>query len=154
MLVPADLRELEDGTRAPDPLAQDHEGVTRRDGSPPAVSRAVRGSAPAPSPFRVRCACGRSHSSDEWDMLELVGLQPVTAEADEPAMLLELRNCRCGSTISVDLCESQDVSAAEVATIAHVLRVLARAETAGDDQLVARLRDQLIARRGSDVRAD
>jgi|GEM_PF-3957197 len=144
-----DFRELEDGTRGPDPLAKTHEGAEHPDAHPPGVSGSHRGHTPAPSPFCVRCACGRSYSLQEWSALELVGHQPVPAEHDEPAMLLELRNCRCGSTISVDL----GPAAADDAPNARILSVIARAEQAGDELLVARLRGELQARRRIDDRA-
>ena len=47
----------------------------------------------------VRCGCcGRPHAADEWRSLELRGWQS-TGEGDP----LELRQCRCGSTLSVAL---------------------------------------------------
>lgn len=45
--------------------------------------------------IRRVCSCGTSYARSEWSALRLVGLMEVED------VLLELRNCRCGSTISV-----------------------------------------------------
>lgn len=42
------------------------------------------------------CACGATYSPSEWKRLPLCGHMP-----DGEGGHLELRNCRCGSTISV-----------------------------------------------------
>jgi hypothetical protein len=47
------------------------------------------------------CACGRDYTKGEWGELEYVGLIPAVPEVKEPA--IELRNCRCGSTIGVEV---------------------------------------------------
>lgn len=44
-----------------------------------------------------RCACGERYTLAAWRRLDRVGLMQL--DADGPA--LELRNCRCGSTISL-----------------------------------------------------
>lgn len=41
------------------------------------------------------CSCGKSFTATEWCLLPLVGVQRMPGES------LELRNCSCGSTISV-----------------------------------------------------
>lgn len=52
---------------------------------------------PAPPLDPVKeCACGLSYDRDEWQALRLVGVQHAGA------LDLELRNCVCGSTISVE----------------------------------------------------
>jgi hypothetical protein len=43
--------------------------------------------------------CGRSFDAHEWAALPLVGHQP----AEDPDYLIELRNCQCTSTISIDV---------------------------------------------------
>ncbi len=45
-----------------------------------------------------QCACGQVHSPIEWRRLEYVGVQD-----DGDGLALELRNCTCGSTMSVEL---------------------------------------------------
>ena len=42
-----------------------------------------------------RCRCRRTFTMDEWEALEHVGVQ------HDDEFDLELRNCRCGSTISL-----------------------------------------------------
>jgi hypothetical protein len=52
----------------------------------------------------VECACGRSHTPGEWELLRYVGTMGVPAGEDpeaEPAYELEMRDCPCGSTLSV-----------------------------------------------------
>jgi hypothetical protein len=41
----------------------------------------------------VRCACGAQFTLEQWGKLELAGVQD-----DEDAVMLEMRNCPCGST--------------------------------------------------------
>jgi hypothetical protein len=41
------------------------------------------------------CRCGRSYTREEWAALKLVG------PYDDGFLVLEMRNCACGSTISV-----------------------------------------------------
>ena len=43
----------------------------------------------------IQCGCGKRHTLAGWRALRLVGYQP----ADIGGVLLELRNCHCGSTI-------------------------------------------------------
>ena len=45
------------------------------------------------------CACGAVITEDEWETLPYVGVQKVPPDYGMPD--LELRNCHCGSTISV-----------------------------------------------------
>jgi hypothetical protein len=51
-----------------------------------------------------RCTCcGTSYSLQEWHELPLIGRMPVEMrEPGEPAEL-ELRNCSCGTTLSVGI---------------------------------------------------
>lgn len=54
----------------------------------------------------ARCGCGRSYSKREWLALVFRGLQDAPAGDDpvaEPGFTLELRDCACGSTISVEV---------------------------------------------------
>ena len=53
----------------------------------------------------VSCACGETYTRDQWKRLPFVGEQLIPATESEPAMLLQYKNCRCSSTISVDLNE-------------------------------------------------
>lgn len=46
-------------------------------------------------PFVKACKCGRTFSPGTWRTLAYVGLQPGL-------VTLELRNCSCGTTLSVD----------------------------------------------------
>lgn len=41
------------------------------------------------------CACGRSHTREQWGELEYVG--PMDDGVDE----IEMRNCECNSTVAV-----------------------------------------------------
>ncbi len=50
-----------------------------------------------------RCKCGRTYDRTEWQRLRLVGTQD-----DGDGGLLELRNCECRSTISVELPKDQE----------------------------------------------
>lgn len=43
-----------------------------------------------------QCSCGVCYTPDEWDRLPLCGLQD-----DGEGGWLEVRNCRCGSSIAV-----------------------------------------------------
>ena len=43
------------------------------------------------------CGCGLRYTLVEWGELKLVGVQ------DDGVERAELRNCRCGSTIAVDI---------------------------------------------------
>jgi hypothetical protein len=51
------------------------------------------------APYKT-CACGASYTREAWGRLEYVGLQHDAGEHGEPC---EMRNCVCGSTISVEL---------------------------------------------------
>ena len=42
------------------------------------------------------CGCGRIHTAAQWAALDIVGTQP-----DYAGGALDLRNCHCGSTLSV-----------------------------------------------------
>lgn len=54
------------------------------------------------SPWSKTCdACSRVHDAAAWLALPCIGEQRVPATDDQPAEVLELRNCTCGSTISV-----------------------------------------------------
>jgi hypothetical protein len=49
------------------------------------------------------CGCGKSYSRRMWELLELIGIQRVAADRFGPEEAYELRNCSCGSTISLEL---------------------------------------------------
>lgn len=49
----------------------------------------------------ARCGCGRRYNETTWMALHRVGVMHVPAWRNEPGYCLELRNCPCGSTISV-----------------------------------------------------
>lgn len=52
----------------------------------------------------VQCTkCGRQHDPRQWQELKFVGNQPVEADEEGPAYVLEMRNCPCGSTLAIDL---------------------------------------------------
>lgn len=51
---------------------------------------------PAPPPVKA-CKCGRSYDAAEWAALPYVGRMPLTDETD-----CDIRNCACGSSISVE----------------------------------------------------
>jgi hypothetical protein len=68
---------------------------------------------PAPPPSGVfekvnppikQCACGISFDLAEWCGLKLVGRQIVDEET------FELRNCPCGSTLSIQISEREGVT--------------------------------------------
>lgn len=46
------------------------------------------------------CKCGLAYSRPEWEGLALVGTQP--SDTERLLITLELRNCRCGSTICIE----------------------------------------------------
>jgi hypothetical protein len=55
------------------------------------------------------CGCGRTHTAAQWAALEMVGTQP-----DYAGGALELRNCECGSTLSVPVEPDPDTEAGRV----------------------------------------
>lgn len=56
-----------------------------------------RGLTRAREPIVKRCGCGAVHTLAQWRALKLVG------EFVDEVVELELRNCTCGSTISVEV---------------------------------------------------
>jgi hypothetical protein len=46
-----------------------------------------------PTSVAVRCACGLQFTLEQWSKLDLAGVQD-----DEDGVMLEMRNCPCGST--------------------------------------------------------
>lgn len=50
-----------------------------------------------------RCGCGRVHTREGWGDLDYVGVWHVPADETGPEERLELRNCPCGSTISIEV---------------------------------------------------
>lgn len=75
--------------------------------------------------FPKACACGRSYSETEWRSLPLVGVQHWEwGEANE------MRNCECGSTLSVTLAEGDHELELELADIERdpdaVIRAMGR----------------------------
>lgn len=56
----------------------------------------------AGSPCMSKCTADhRALKADPslWITLELIGVQVIEADGDEPEERLELRNCNCGSTL-------------------------------------------------------
>lgn len=53
-------------------------------------------------PYAV-CSCGRRFTKRAWKRLEYVGVWHLPAEAGYEEQNLEMRNCVCRSTMSVDL---------------------------------------------------
>lgn len=51
---------------------------------------------------KVCTKCGKRYDARAWTELPLVGRQAVDADDQGPAYVLELRNCRCGSTLAVE----------------------------------------------------
>ena len=47
----------------------------------------------------VHCGCGAQYTIGQWHRLAFVGL----TDAEDPEMILELRNCTCGSTKALEL---------------------------------------------------
>jgi len=47
--------------------------------------------------------CGRKYDATSWAGLHLVGVQEYEADQFGPAVKLELRDCECTATLSVDL---------------------------------------------------
>ena len=94
----------------------------------------------------TRCTCGRAYDHWQWLRLPLVGIQHIDLDDGEPAMLLELRNCACRSTVSRDFY-------AELATVARGEKRLAtiqdsvarRAAAALDTNTTRELAEQLVA---------
>lgn len=64
--------------------------------------------------------CRRAYSPEEWRDLPLVGYQDAAAPEVFPLVVLELRNCSCGSTAS----RETDV-AAVLSSQSAALRLLA-----------------------------
>lgn len=52
--------------------------------------------------IKVCRSCGRSYTREAWCQLRYVGRIQVPADEEGPADDLELRDCVCRSTISVD----------------------------------------------------
>lgn len=44
------------------------------------------------------CRCGQGYTAKDWERLRLVGYQPTVGIG-----ALEMRDCRCGSTLTVDV---------------------------------------------------
>lgn len=65
----------------------------------------------------VTCkCCGKTYegcqaTGSEWSTLRLVGVQTLDADAFGPAVAYELRDCACGSTLSVELPADREDSA-------------------------------------------
>lgn len=53
--------------------------------------------------FPKTCYCGITHTDVAWKNLVLVGYQRFEETDHEPEMLLELRNCKCGSTLMISI---------------------------------------------------
>lgn len=53
------------------------------------------------SEIMKECACGRSFTEDEWLLLPFVG-KSGTDDGDPDPIVIELRNCPCGSTIAIE----------------------------------------------------
>lgn len=61
------------------------------------AAKSARYRVPVWGSFPKSCACGRQHSASEWARL------PYCGEHDDGEIVLELRNCACGSTIAVEV---------------------------------------------------
>lgn len=74
------------------------------------------------APAFKRCGCGASYTGAQWLVLEYVGRM-----ADGEGGHLALRNCACGSTISVDAAdEAHEAAGARLEAAAPWLRRLTR----------------------------
>lgn len=81
------------------------------------------------APAFKRCGCGRAHTYAQWVALEYVGRM-----ADGCGGFLALRNCACGSTISVDAAdEAHEAAGARLEAAAPWLRRLTRDVYAGTE---------------------
>lgn len=78
-------------------------GADSFSGWEPAPGRLPKRTVYAPGSFPVVCSCGRRHNASAWCVLFFVGIQSNADEATgrRYSADLELRNCICGSTISV-----------------------------------------------------
>jgi hypothetical protein len=78
-------------------------------------------------PFIKTCGCGLTYSRLQWSKLPFVGVQVLDPETGE---LADLRNCACGSTLSVllawirvnDPYEGDDGASATIAEFEDTLR--------------------------------
>ncbi len=50
----------------------------------------------------ARCGCGKEFDLTGWKRLKVLGYQDVEADKEGPACKLELRNCKCGSTLAIE----------------------------------------------------
>jgi hypothetical protein len=64
--------------------------------SPPRVPCFAATTLPAPAPKVCGC-CGAEHDAYAWSRLPLVGVMTDAVES------IELRNCRCNSTLAVEV---------------------------------------------------
>ena len=62
------------------------------------------------------CACGLSFDHAGWERLRLVGGMDAD-DPDKPTLILELRNCSCGSTISLARVSSAPTRASREAAV-------------------------------------
>ena len=53
--------------------------------------------------WEKRCGCGIVHSRRDWDALPFVGVMP----SGEEGVSLQIKNCPCGSSISVEVPEDE-----------------------------------------------
>ncbi len=67
------------------------------------------------SPSRVRenprprfktCSCGRTFSRESWNRIPVSGF--MDKGKDLAGVVIELKNCECGSTLAVDLGDEPD----------------------------------------------
>jgi hypothetical protein len=92
-----DSIRIGDGPTNPEPLyVKGIVDVMRgRSMSPEHRAKLLADPEPKPDPIEVKCACGREYTHLRWLRLPCVGIQDgIYGET------WELRNCRCGSTIS------------------------------------------------------
>ena len=77
---------------------------------------------PGEEPIVKSCRCGQTYTQSEWERLQSIGVQKLSSRKG-----LELRNCSCGSTLSMpvqiggyggsdEVCESCDIGAHERCT--------------------------------------
>ncbi len=57
--------------------------------------------------FPHRCGCGKIYLVDEWNDLEYLGITSGVVEGRRFFHDLEMRNCSCGSTLSVYLADGR-----------------------------------------------
>lgn len=78
------------------------------------------------------CGCGRVHTPAQWATLDIVGMQP-----DYAGGALELRNCHCGSTLSVPVGLDDDTAGRVIDAAAPWVRRLTAVVVRGTEPTTA-----------------